>query len=119
MAKTRLLVAYDGECHTCRKKADWVRERDAWGLVEVFPLQHPDLVQIAPELAGRLLHGELHGLDLRTRAVYRGPSLLPELLSRLPRWRVVAPLLRLPGLAQFIAWSTLKRDERRFRRGSR
>lgn len=119
MARTPLLVAYDGECHTCRKKADWVRERDAWGLIEVFPLQHPDLVQIAPELAGRLLHGELHGLDLRSRAVYRGPSLLPELLSRLPRWRLIAPLLRLPGLASFVAWFTLQRDERRFQSGSR
>lgn len=118
MAKAPLLVAYDGECHHCRKKADWVRERDAWGLIEVFPLQHPDLVRIAPELAGRQLHGELHGMDLRSRQVYRGPALLPELLSRLPRWRVVAPLLRLPGLARLVAWSALKRDERRFRRNS-
>lgn len=119
MAKAPLLVAYDGECHHCRKKADWVRERDTWGLIEVFPLQHPDLVQIAPELAGRVLFGELHGMDLRSRQVFRGPALLPELLSRLPRWRVVAPLLRLPGLARCAAWFALKRDERRFQSGSR
>lgn len=119
MPRTRLLVAYDGECHTCRKKADWVLARDAWGLIEVFPLQHPDLVQIAPELAGRPLLGELHGMDLRTRAVFRGPTLLPELLSRLPRWRMVSPVLRLPGLARFAAWFMLKRDERRYQRGVR
>lgn len=117
--RSRLLVAYDAECTHCRKKADWVRERDAAGLIEVFPLQHPDLARIAPELAGRFLHGELHGLDLTTRRVYRGPELLPELLSRLPGWKLVAPLLRFPSVARFAAWFALKRDERRFRRGSR
>lgn len=119
MPKSRLLVAYDAECTHCRKKADWVRERDAAGLIEVFPLQHPDLAQIAPELAGHPLHGELHGLDLATRRVYRGPELLPELLSRLRWWKGVALLLRVPGLARFAAWTALKRDERRFRRGVR
>ena len=117
--KSRLLVAYDAECHHCVKKADWLRERDRDGLIEVFPLQHPDLASIAPELAGRFLHGELHGLDLATRRVLKGPALLPELLSRLPRWKLVAPLLRLPALARFVAWLTLKRDERRFRRAMR
>ena len=117
--KSRLLVAYDAECHVCVKKADWLRERDRDGLIEVFPLQHPDLAILAPELAGRFLHGELHGLDLRTRAVMRGPALLPELLSRLPRWKLVAPVLRLPGLARIAAWFALRRDERRFRRAMR
>ncbi len=117
--KARLLVAYDAECTHCRKKADWVRERDTAGLIEVFPLQHPELARIAPELAGRLLHGELHGLDLATRRVYRGADLLPELLSRLPRWKILAPMLRLPGVARCVAWFTLKRDERRFRRAMR
>ncbi|MBS1784635.1 MAG: DUF393 domain-containing protein [Acidobacteria bacterium] len=114
--KSRLLVAYDAECTHCRKKADWVRERDRDGLIEVFPLQHPDLARIAPELAGRFLHGELHGLDLATRTVLKGPPLLPELLSRLPRWKLVAPLLQIPGVARAAAWLILKRDERRFSR---
>jgi predicted DCC family thiol-disulfide oxidoreductase YuxK len=117
--RSRLLVAYDAECHVCRKKADWLRGRDREGLIEVFPLQHPDLAAIAPELAGRFLHGELHGLDLATRRVFRGPALLPELLSRLPGWKLAAPLLRLPGLARFAAWFVLRRDERRFRRAMR
>lgn len=119
MPKSRLLVAYDAECSHCRKKADWVRERDAAGLIEVFPLQHPDLARIAPELAGQRLHGELHGLDLATRRVYRGAELLPELLSRLPRWKLIAPLLHFPGVASCAAWFALKRDERRFRRAMR
>jgi predicted DCC family thiol-disulfide oxidoreductase YuxK len=116
MAKTPLLLAYDAECSLCVKRADWIAARDAAGLLTLFPLQHPELAKIAPELAGRTLHGELHGLDLSTRVLLQGPPLLPEILSRLPRWRLVAPLLRLPGMARFAAWFMLKRDERRFQR---
>lgn len=119
MPKPPLLVAYDGECSLCRKRADWLQRRDTRGLLVLFPVQHPELVRLAPELAGRPLLGELHGMDLRTRTVFRGPTLLPELLSRLPRWRAVAPVLRLPGLARFAAWFMLKRDERRYRQGAR
>ena len=119
MARTPLLLAYDAECSSCIKRADWIAARDAWGLLTLFPLQHPEMAKIAPELAGRDLHGELHGLDLGTRAVLTGPALLPEILSRLPRWRWVAPLLRLPALAHLAAWFVLKRDERRFQRSIR
>ena len=119
MARSPLILAYDGECSLCAKRADWIAARDAWGLLTLFPLQHPELVKIAPELAGRPLHGELHGLDLATRRVMSGPALIPEILSRLPRWRLLAPLLRLPGAARFAAWFTLNRAERRFQRDYR
>ncbi|HET8714220.1 MAG TPA: DCC1-like thiol-disulfide oxidoreductase family protein [Holophagaceae bacterium] len=119
MPKAPLLVAYDGECSLCRKKADWLQRRDAHGLLVLFPVQHPELARLAPELAGRPLLGELHGLDLATRRVLKGAELLPELLGRLPGWRLLAPALRIPALARFAAWLTLKRDERRFRRSQR
>lgn len=113
-----LLVAYDAECSLCVKRAEALRARDSRGLLVLFPLQHPELARMAPELAGLRLHGELHGLDLATRRVLKGPELLPELASRLPRWAWAAPLLRIPGLARAVAWATLKRDEARFRRRS-
>ncbi len=116
MTRHPLLLAYDAECSLCVKRADWIAARDAEGLLTLFPLQHPELAKMAPELAGLTLHGELHGLDLGTRAVLQGPALLPEILSRLPRWCWLAPLLRLPGMARFASWFMLKRDERRFQR---
>ncbi len=117
MARTPLLLAYDGECSVCAKRADWIQARDRQGLLVLFPLQHPELVHMAPELAGQQLHGELHGLDLVSRTVYRGPSLLPEILSRLGwPWRFFAPLFRIKALARMAAWVVLKRDERRFQR---
>lgn len=116
MAHGPLLVAYDAECSLCAKRAEALRARDRRGLLVLFPLQHPELARMAPELAGRRLHGELHGLDLETRRVWTGASLLPELAARLPRWAWAAPLLRIPGIARAVAWATLKRDEARFRR---
>ena len=119
MARGPLLLAYDAECSRCVKRAEALQAMDAKGLLVCFPLQHPELVKLAPELAGRRLHGELHGLDLTTREVWAGAALLPELAARLPRWAWAAPLLRVPGVARLVAWATLKRDEARFRRALR
>jgi predicted DCC family thiol-disulfide oxidoreductase YuxK len=110
-------VAYDGECSLCAKRADWLQARDRRGLLVLFPLQHPELAQVAPELAGRTLHGELHGLDMTSRRMLKGPDLLPELLARLAQpWPLVAPLMRIRPLARTAAWLLLKRAERRFQR---
>lgn len=114
-----LLLAYDAECGLCVKRAEGLRARDRAGNLVLFPFQHPELIRMAPELAGRRLHGELHGMDLATRQVWSGPALLPELAARLPRWAWAAPLLRLPGVAKAVAWFTLRRDEARFRRSGR
>jgi predicted DCC family thiol-disulfide oxidoreductase YuxK len=113
-----LLIAYDAECRPCCQLVDWIRARDRWGLVVFFPLQNPELVKLAPELAGRALHGEVHGMDLGQRAIWSGPALLPQVLGRLPGWRWLAPLLRLPFLRQLVARAWARRvDQRRTRQG--
>ncbi len=110
-----LILAYDAECSLCCRLMDRLRERDRLGLLVFFPLQGKDLVLFAPELAGRNLHGEIHGLEESTRRVWSGADLLPHVLGRLPRWRWVAPVLGLPGLRQLVAWVWRRRAERRFR----
>lgn len=113
-----LLIAYDAECNPCCRLVDWVGARDRWGLVVCFPLQNPELVKLAPELAGRALHGEVHGMDLALRLTWSGPELLPRILARLPGWRWLAPTLRVPGLRQLCAWAWNRRlDQRRSRHG--
>lgn len=114
---TPLLLAYDAECSLCMKRAEWIRARDAHGLLVLFPLQHPELARMAPELAGRTLHGELHGLDLGTRQVLTGEALLPALLRRMPfPWFFLAFPLRWRVLARLAGRFLLKREKRRFRR---
>jgi len=113
-----LLVAYDAECGPLCRLVDWAGARDRHGRLVFFPLQNPELVKLAPELAGRALHGEVHGLDLADRRIRSGPELLPALLGRLPGWSWVAPLLRLPGPSQLLAWAWRRRlDPHRLRRG--
>ncbi len=96
MAKPPLILAYDAECSFCCRMMDRLRARDKRGLLVFFPLQSRELVQFAPELAGRDLHGDIHGLEEGTRRVWSGGALLPEVWSRLPGWKLLAPLLRLP-----------------------
>lgn len=112
MARGLLLVAYDAECPPCCRRADWIRARDRRGRVVFFPLQNPELVRLAPELAGLDLHGEVHGLDLDRRTVYRGADLLAEALLRLPGWSWAGRLLRLPGLRQAAEGSWRRRTAR-------
>ncbi len=117
-AASSLLIAYDAECGPCCRLADWAGARDRRGLLVFFPLQNPELVKLAPELAGRPLHGEVHGLDLADRRIWSGPELLPRLLGRLPGWAWLAPLLRLPGPSQLLGWAWRRRmDQRRSRQG--
>ncbi|MFM8233488.1 MAG: DCC1-like thiol-disulfide oxidoreductase family protein [Holophagaceae bacterium] len=97
-----LLIAYDGECSLCIRRADWLKRQDTQARLMLFPLQHPELVRMAPELAGRSLHGQIHGIDLTTREVFAAGELLDPLLTSLPRWRWLRPLMMFPGLRTWI-----------------
>ena len=114
-----LLLAYDGECSLCRRWVDWVQARDRWGLVVAFPLQNPELSRMAPELAGRPLHLEIHALDLADRRVFAGAEVLPKVLARLPRWRLGAPILSLPGVSALARRIYVRIAARRYRRTGR
>jgi len=92
-----------------------IRIRDRWGLVIAFPLQDPELLRVAPELAGRPLEQALHGLETATRQVFAGAELLPPVLARLPGWRWLAPLFRAPGVAGLAQRLYLRMAARRCR----
>ena len=102
MAKAPLLLVYDAESAPCRGLVDWARRRDRACLIIAFPLENGELLKLAPELAGLPLHGEVHSLDTRTRAVRRGPNLLPGLFQRLPGWAWLAPCLAVPALSSLV-----------------
>ena len=110
-----LLLAYDGACDLCQRLMESIRIRDRWGLVIAFPLQDPDLLRVAPELAGRPLEQALHGLETATRQVFAGAELLPPVLARLPGWRWLAPLFRAPGVAGLAQRLYLRTAARRCR----
>ena len=74
---------------------------------------------LAPELGGRPVEKEIHGLDLGTRAVWAGADLLGPIARRLPGWMWLAPVLALPGLPGLLNRVYLRWAAWRFRRTGR
>jgi predicted DCC family thiol-disulfide oxidoreductase YuxK len=107
------LLIYDAESPGCRRLIDWIQQRDQTGLVVSFPYQNPQLLHVAPELAGMALAGEVHGFDTRSRKVHRGARLLPSLFRRLPGWGWLALPASLPVVGGFV-YRLLCRHPRRF-----
>jgi predicted DCC family thiol-disulfide oxidoreductase YuxK len=97
------LLIYDAEDAGCRRLVDWIQRRDRDGRVVAFPSQNPELVRVAPELAGLALHRGIHGYDPRTRRIRSQERALPGLLRLLPRWRWLAPFARMAWFAHLLA----------------
>jgi predicted DCC family thiol-disulfide oxidoreductase YuxK len=105
-----LLLAYDPACTRCCRLALWLARRDQQGLLHIVSLRDPDLLALAPELGGKPLEREIHGLDLSTREVRAGADLLRPIARRLPAWRWLSTLLGIPGVPTlanriFLGWS--------------
>lgn len=96
-ARPRCIVVYDGECPFCQKQMDWVRARDRQERFEFVPSQAPDLVQRFPVLEGEDLDSGLRLLP-PDGLVYSSADAVYEIARRLPRWRWLAWLYRVPGL---------------------
>jgi len=114
-----LLIAYDPDCSLCFRMALWLARRDRRGLLLVAPLRDPEVLALAPELAGRDLLREIHGVDLGTRRVWVGPALLGPIARRLPAWAWAAPLLRIPGMTRLVHRAYLAWTAWRYRRTGR
>ncbi len=114
-----LLLAYDPSCTLCCRMALWLARRDRQGLLHILSLRDPELLSLAPELAGRPLEREIHGLDLGTREVWAGADLLRPITRRLPGWKWLSPLLDIPGFARQLNRIYLRWSAWRFRRTGR
>ena len=116
---TPLLLAYDPACTRCCRLALGLARHDRLGLLLILSVRDPDLLALAPELAGRPVEKEVHGLDLGSREVRAGADLLRPIARRLPGWWWLCLLFGLPGFPAlahrtFLIWSTW-----RFRRTGR
>ena len=107
------LLIYDAEDPGCRRLIDWIQKRDDTGLVVSFPHQNPQLLHVAPELAGLELAGEVHGFDTRNRRLQQGARMLPGLFRRIPGLRWLALAASLPAVSGLI-YRFIRRHPRRF-----
>jgi predicted DCC family thiol-disulfide oxidoreductase YuxK len=114
-----LLLAYDPACTLCCRMALWLARHDRLGLLHILSLRDPELLSLAPELAGKPLEKEIHGLDLGTRDIRAGADLLRPIARRLPGWRWLSLLLAIPGLPYLLNRIYLRVAAWRFRRTGR
>ncbi len=108
----RPVLLYDGGCGFCR---DWVARLarlDRAGRIDALPAERrhdrPSLPSIPDEALDRAMH-----LVLPDGRVLAGARALPEILRRLPRWRLAAPLFGVPGVGwladRVYAWVVARR----------
>jgi predicted DCC family thiol-disulfide oxidoreductase YuxK len=99
----RATLIFDGDCALCRKSAEWIRARDTHSAFDYLPYQDATLQRRFPEISRRECERALH-LVAADGQLTVGADALPDILSRLPRWRRVAPVLRLRALRPLSRW---------------
>lgn len=118
--RDRMVVYYDAACPRCRRDRDRYRRMAGDGADGV---EWCDVTGREAELASRGISPrdallELH-VETADGRVHRGIPAYAHLLSRLPRWRWLARLIRLPVveplLGRIYRWSVRRRLRRQNR----
>ena len=95
--KSRCVVVYDEDCPFCRKQMAWVRAKVSQEPFEFVASQAPGLTERFPVLRGEDLGTGLR-LLLPDGSVLSSADAVHGIARRLPRWRWIAWLYRVPGL---------------------
>lgn len=96
-SQPRCVVVYDGECPFCRKQIARIRRWDRAEQLEYVPRRSPGLEERFPKLA----EGDFN-TGMRFVApdglIHVGADAVYQIAARLPFWRRLAWLYRVPGL---------------------
>jgi len=98
-AGERCTIVYDGQCRFCQRQMAWITRRDRGGAFEFIPSQTPGLLERFPTLAGEDFNTGLR-VVLPDSDLRKGADAVYEIARRLPRWRRIAWVYRLPGVRQ-------------------
>ena len=90
-----ITVVYDADCGVCQASAAFIRRRDPGGRFELIANDVPELPAGVDRAETEQTMVVLDGGRKLTRA-----DGVARILRELPRWRVPAALLRVPGLRQ-------------------
>lgn len=93
---TKPVVVFDGDCGFCRNAIARIQRRDLPPRFEYVPRQAPGLNDRFPRLAEQDFNTGLR-LILPDGVIRVGADAFYEIARRLPRWRAVAWLYRVPG----------------------
>jgi len=94
---SRCVVVYDGDCSFCRDRIEWIRRRDAAGRLDLVPRQAPGIVERFPRLAEGDFNTGMRLID-PDGTIHVGADAVHQIARRLPRWRRLAWLYRVPGI---------------------
>lgn len=99
----RCVVVYDGQCPFCTRGMERIRRRDRRRCFTFLPSQTPDLLVRYPGLAQQDVSSGLRVI-LPTGEVCVGADAVYEISRRLPGWRWIAWLYRVPPLKTVARW---------------
>lgn len=91
----RLAVLYDGHCRLCSGTAARLRRFDRYGRLELIDLHRPEVPERFPHLDLQRAMQEIQTVD-SDGTFHAGVDAFARIGARLPGWRWVAWLLRVP-----------------------
>lgn len=91
------IVVYDGECRFCLKQVDRIQRRDRQSIFDYSPRQEEGLVERFPKLAEVDFDSGMRLIE-RDGTIHAEADAVYEIARRLPLWRGMAWLYRIPGL---------------------
>jgi len=94
---TPLIVVFDGDCAFCRGQAARIERWDTRRRFELIPRQRPGLTDRFPQLAEGDFNTGMR-LLMPDGRIHVGADAAFEIGRRLPYWRRIAWLYRVPGL---------------------
>ena len=97
-AGAEIAMLYDGACPLCRREVAHYRRMDRAGRIEFRNIADPAFDGDACGIDRKTAMARLHVVD-RAGGVHVGVPAFVEVWRRLPRYRVLPLVVRLPGVA--------------------
>jgi predicted DCC family thiol-disulfide oxidoreductase YuxK len=92
-------VIYDGECKFCLARINDIRKFDSDQRLEYLPWQNEETQRRFPQIAGRNLDDGMLLIE-SDGSLYVAADAMYHIGLRLPKWRRIAPLYKLPVFNQ-------------------
>lgn len=95
-AAASVVALFDGRCGVCSRSARLIAERDRRSRVERLDLRDAVAADRFPDFSPDAVRALMHAVDAEG-TVYVGIDAVLRVFDELPRWSVLARLLRVPG----------------------
>ena len=93
----KVVLIYDGNCPICSGTVAWIRDHEQKDAFETLSCQSTEMSERFPSIEKAVCMQAMQ-LVLPGGTVLAGEKALPEIFKRLRRYRLAAPLFKLPGM---------------------